>query len=162
MKKADRLISLAEASRQAKGILTRGASSELETGAAPTFEDLTEVLHFALGDGRIWLNDQRVVLMQSSVLGRIREEIIDAFGTDTARAMFMRIGYMQGVRDAELIQKRWPHEDLTHALAAGPRRKAPCPRRRPGHASGHDGLAFAILVGVHPAVRPSGARGDGH
>ena len=121
MKKADRLISLAEASRQAKGILTRGASSELETGAAPTFEDLTEVLHFALGDGRIWLNDQRVVLMQSSVLGRIREEIIDAFGTDTARAMFMRIGYMQGVRDAELIQKRWPHEDLTHALAAGPR-----------------------------------------
>jgi two-component system, NtrC family, response regulator HydG len=121
MKKADRLISLAEASRQAAGILTRGASSELGTGAAPTFEDLTEVLHFALGDGRIWLNDQRVVLMQSSVLGRIREEIIDAFGTDTARAMFMRIGYMQGVRDAELIQKRWPQEDLTHALAAGPR-----------------------------------------
>ncbi|WP_297108509.1 sigma-54-dependent Fis family transcriptional regulator [uncultured Devosia sp.] len=121
MKTADRLISLAEASRQAKGILTRGASSELETGAAPTFEDLTEVLHFALGDGRIWLNDQRVVLMQSSVLGRMREEIIDAFGTDTARAMFMRIGYMQGVRDAELIQKRWPNEDLTHALAAGPR-----------------------------------------
>ena len=121
MKKADRLISLAEASRQAQGILSRGASSELETGAAPTFEDLTEVLHFALGDGRIWLNDQRVVLMQSSVLGRIREEIIDTLGTDTARAMFMRIGYMQGVRDAELIQKRWPQEDLTHALAAGPR-----------------------------------------
>ena len=121
MKKANRLISLAEASRRAGGILSRGASSELETGAAPTFEDLTEILHFALGDGRIWLNDQRVVLMQSSVLGRIREEIIDAFGTDTARAMFMRIGYMQGVRDAELIQKRWPQEDLTHALAAGPR-----------------------------------------
>ncbi len=121
MNKADRLISLAEASRRASGILVRGASSELETGAAPTFEDLTEILHFALGDGRIWLNDQRVVLMQSSVLGRIREEIIDAFGTDTARAMFMRIGYMQGMRDAELIQKRWPQEDLTHALAAGPR-----------------------------------------
>lgn len=121
MNKADRLISLAEASRQARGIISRGASSELGTSASPTFEDLTEVLHFALGDGRIWLNDQRVVLMQSSVLGRIRQEIIDAFGTDTARAMFMRIGYMQGVRDAELIQKRWPQEDLTHALAAGPR-----------------------------------------
>lgn len=121
MENVDTLISLAEASRRGGKILTRGASSELETGAAPTFEDLTEVLHFALGDGRIWLNDQRVVLMQSSVLGRIREEIIDAFGTDTARAMFMRIGYMQGLRDAELIQKRWPQEDLTHALAAGPR-----------------------------------------
>ncbi|WP_404405278.1 sigma 54-interacting transcriptional regulator [Pelagibacterium halotolerans] len=121
MPNKDSMISLAEASRRAGQILTRGASSELETGAAPTFEDLTEVLHFALGDGRIWLNDQRVVLMQSSVLGRIRQEIIDAFGVETARAMFMRIGYMQGVRDAELIQKRWPQEDLTHALAAGPR-----------------------------------------
>lgn len=61
------------------------------------------------------------MLVQSTILGRIRQEIIDAFGTDTAKAMFMRIGYMQGVRDAELIQKRWPNEDLTHALAAGPR-----------------------------------------
>jgi len=121
MTDADTRISLAEASRRASKILARGASSELETGAAPTFNDLTEVLHFALGDGRIWLNDQRMVLMQSLVLGRLRAEIIDAFGVETARAIFMRVGYMQGTRDAELIQKRFPNEDLTHALAAGPR-----------------------------------------
>lgn len=114
-------ISLAEASRQAQKLLTRGKSSEVETGASPTFSDLAEVLHFALGDGRIWLNDQRMVLMQSVVLGRLREEIIDAFGLETAKAIFMRVGYIQGVRDAELIQKRWPQQDLTHALAAGPR-----------------------------------------
>ncbi|KYK44749.1 sigma-54-dependent Fis family transcriptional regulator [Bradyrhizobium liaoningense] len=114
-------ISLAEASRRAAQILTRGASSELETGAAPTLNDLAESLHFALGDGRIWLNDQRMVLMQSQVLGRLRTEIIDAFGLETARALFKRVGYMQGMRDAELIQKRFPNEDLTHALAAGPR-----------------------------------------
>lgn len=114
-------ISLAEVSRRARKILNRGASSELETGAAPTFGDLTEALHFALGDGRIWLNDQRMVLIQSLVLGRLRAEIIDAFGTATAKAIFMRVGYMQGVRDAELIRKRFPQEDLTHALAAGPR-----------------------------------------
>ena len=114
-------ISLAEASRRTGKILSRGASSELATGAPPTLEDMTEALHFALGDGRIWLNDQRMLLMQSVVLGRIRAEIIDAFGTETARAMFMRIGYFEGVRLAELIQKRWPEEDLTHALAAGPR-----------------------------------------
>ena len=101
--------------------MARGASSELENSAAPTFEDLTEALHFALGDGRIWLNDQRMVLMQSQVLGRLRAEIIDAFGMEVARAIFMRVGYMQGVRDAGLIQKRFPQEDLTHALAAGPR-----------------------------------------
>ncbi|WP_439373483.1 sigma 54-interacting transcriptional regulator [Bradyrhizobium sp. DASA03120] len=114
-------ISLAEASRRSARLLARGASSELETGAAPTFNDLAESLHFALGDGRIWLNDQRMVLMQSQVLGRLRAEIIDAFGIETARALFMRVGYVQGMRDAELIQKRFPNEDLTHALAAGPR-----------------------------------------
>jgi two-component system, NtrC family, response regulator HydG len=121
MAERDSRISLAEASRRAARILTRGASSELETGAAPTFDDLAESLHFALGDGRIWLNDQRMVLMQSQVLGRLRTEIIDAFGVETAKALFMRVGYMQGTRDAELIQKRFPNEDLTHALAAGPR-----------------------------------------
>ncbi|OAF07592.1 sigma-54-dependent Fis family transcriptional regulator [Bradyrhizobium neotropicale] len=115
------LISLAEASRRSAQILSRGASSELHTSAPPTFDDLAESLHFALGDGRIWLNDQRMVLMQSQVLGRLRAEIIDAFGMETAKAIFMRVGYMQGARDAALIQKRFPHEDLTHALAAGPR-----------------------------------------
>ncbi|MFW8584591.1 XylR N-terminal domain-containing protein [Rhizobium beringeri] len=54
-------------------MLTRGAFSEVDTGAAPTLTELTEALHFALGDGgRIWLNDQRMVLIQSLVLGRLR------------------------------------------------------------------------------------------
>ncbi len=99
----------------------RGAYRELADGAAPTLKELTEAIHFSLGDGRIWLNDQRVVLMQSKVLGRLRQEIIDAFGFESAKALFMRVGYMQGVRDAELIQTRFPTKDLTHALAAGPR-----------------------------------------
>lgn len=115
------LISLADASKRTGKMLSRGAYSELDTRASPTLTELTEALHFAIGDGRIWLNDQRMVLMQSQVLGRLRQEIIEAFGVETATAMFMRVGYMQGVRDAELIQKRFPNEDLTHALAAGPR-----------------------------------------
>lgn len=114
-------VSLADASKSTGKMLSRGAFSELDTGASPTLSELTEALHFALGDGRIWLNDQRMVLMQSQVLGRLRQEIIDAFGMEVAKGIFMRVGYMQGVRDAELIQKRFPNEDLTHALAAGPR-----------------------------------------
>lgn len=116
-----KLVSLADVSKSTGKMLTRGAFSELDTGASPTLSELTEALHFALGDGRIWLNDQRMVLMQSQVLGRLRQEIIDAFGMEAAKGIFMRVGYMQGVRDAELILKRFPHQDLTHALAAGPR-----------------------------------------
>ena len=116
-----RLISLAEAQRSTGKMLSRGAFSQLDSGASPTLEELTEALHFSLGDGRIWLNDQRMLLMQSQVLGRLRQEIIEAFGVEVAKGIFMRVGYMQGVRDAELIQKRFPGQDLTHALAAGPR-----------------------------------------
>ncbi|PZU19710.1 MAG: sigma-54-dependent Fis family transcriptional regulator [Shinella sp.] len=116
-----RLISLADASRATGKMLSKGTFSKLDTGASPTLVELTEALHFALGDGRIWLNDQRMVLMQSKVLGRLRQEIIEAFGLETAKGIFMRVGYMQGVRDAELIQKRFPQQNLTHALAAGPR-----------------------------------------
>lgn len=114
-------VSLAEVSKSTGKMLSRGAFSELDSTASPTLSELTEALHFALGDGRIWLNDQRMVLMQSQVLGRLRQEIIDAFGMVAAKGIFMRVGYMQGVRDAELIQKRFPGQDLTHALAAGPR-----------------------------------------
>ncbi|MDH4414556.1 MAG: sigma-54-dependent Fis family transcriptional regulator [Rhizobium sp.] len=116
-----RLISLADASRSTGKMLSRGAFSELDSSASPTLHELTEALHFALGDGRIWLNDQRMVLMQSGILGRLRQEIIEAFGIEVAKGIFMRVGYMQGVRDAELVQRRFPRQDLTHSLAAGPR-----------------------------------------
>ncbi len=119
--KPAKLVSLADVSKSTGKMLSRGAFRELDTGASPTLSELTEALHFALGDGRIWLNDQRMVLMQSQVLGRLRQEIIDAFGMEAAKGIFMRVGYMQGVRDAELILKRFPNQDLTHALAAGPR-----------------------------------------
>ncbi|MCM2292496.1 sigma-54-dependent Fis family transcriptional regulator [Allorhizobium sp. BGMRC 0089] len=115
------LISLADASKKTGKMVSRGTFDELETGASPTLVELTEALHFALGDGRIWLNDQRMVLMQAQVLGRLRQEVIDAFGVEAAKGMFMRVGYMQGVRDAELVLKRFPNQSLTEALAAGPR-----------------------------------------
>ena len=121
MKGEKTLVSLAEVERgQGRGG-TRGASEEVSQGAPPTFRDLSEALHFALGDGRIWLNDQRMVLIQSQVLGRLRQEMIDGFGVEAAKAILMRVGYMQGVRDAELIRKRFPQEKLVQALAAGPR-----------------------------------------
>jgi DNA-binding NtrC family response regulator/predicted hydrocarbon binding protein len=121
MGETENRISLAEVARRSGKAITRGDSRELEQGAPPTLKDLAEALHFALGDGRIWLNDQRMVLMQSQVLGRLRQEFIDALGIEAAKAMFMRVGYMQGVRDAELIEKRFPQKSLTQALAAGPR-----------------------------------------
>jgi DNA-binding NtrC family response regulator len=102
-------------------MLGRGRSEELADKAPPTLEDLAECIFFSPGDGRIWLNDQRMLLMASATLERLRAEMIDLLGVERTRAVFTRVGYAQGARDAQLIRDRWPDEDLTHALAAGPR-----------------------------------------
>ena len=97
----------------------------------------------------------------------IAQEIIDAFGMAVAKGIFMRVGYMQGVRDAELIQKRFPSQDLTHALAAGPRVHTlegigrqpydalvtPDGRHYIAGLFGEDGLAMVDLWEPQPKVR---------
>lgn len=102
-------------------MLSRGRSDELDEQASPTLEDLAECIFFSPGDGRVWLNDQRMLLFQSAALGRLRDELIDQLGMEKARSVFTRVGYAQGVRDGQLIRSRWPDEDMTHYLAAGPR-----------------------------------------
>lgn len=114
-------ISLTEASRRAPRITARGDSRLLDEGAPPTLADLAGALQFALGDGRIWLNDERMVMMQTRVLGNLREQLIRAVGFDAAREMFYRTGWVQGELYADLVQKRFKQQDLTAALAAGPR-----------------------------------------
>lgn len=115
-----RRISLTEASRRAPGIL-RGDSLLLGDGAPPTLNDLAGALQFALGDGRIWLNDERMVLMQTNVLGALRAAMIGEMGMTRTREASMRVGWGQGVQLAELVVKRFKQDNLTAALAAGPR-----------------------------------------
>ncbi len=114
-------ISLTEAARRAPRITARGDSRLLEEGAPPTLADLASALQFALGDGRIWLNDERMVMMQAQVLGELRKEVIKTVGMDTARRLLYHTGWVQGRHYAELVQKRFNQQDLTAALAAGPR-----------------------------------------
>jgi two-component system, NtrC family, response regulator HydG len=114
-------ISLKEAARRAPRITERGDSRLLDEGAAPTLADLAGALQFALGDGRIWLADERMVMMQTQVLGNLRREIIARTGMDGARSIFYRAGWAQGRLYADLVRKRFDQDDLTAALAAGPR-----------------------------------------
>ena len=116
-------ISLAEVQRQTGAMLRRGDSAHFDFGAGlpPTLADLTESLFFSPGDGRIWLNDQRMVLMHSSALGHLRRELIDTLGLHRARGLLTRAGYVAGARDAELVRERWPTGDAASVFMAGTR-----------------------------------------
>jgi DNA-binding NtrC family response regulator len=114
-------ISLAEVSRATGGILSGGNLDEWDEKAPPTLRDLTECLHFSPGDGRIWMNNRRMVLLYNAAFGSLRRELIDALGTERARGILMRTGYLSGVRDAELVREQWPNAEAIQLLAAGTR-----------------------------------------
>jgi DNA-binding NtrC family response regulator/predicted hydrocarbon binding protein len=87
----------------------------------PTLQDLTERLTFSPGDGRIWMNDQRMVLMRNTTLGVLRKELIASLGLPKTRSMLTRIGYVSGKRDAELVQEQWSGSDPMAMFLAGTR-----------------------------------------
>ncbi|KTT22824.1 sigma-54-dependent Fis family transcriptional regulator [Pseudacidovorax intermedius] len=94
---------------------------EVDAASHPTVADLSECLFFSPGDGRIWLQDQRMVLMHAQALGSLRRELIETIGLDAARGVLTRTGYLSGVRDAELVRRQWPDADPGVAAVAGTR-----------------------------------------
>ncbi len=116
-------ISLAEMARHSGALLRRGDSASFDPGKGlpPTLADLTESLFFSPGDGRIWLNDQRMLLIHSSAMGHLRRELIDTLGMERARGLLTRAGYVSGARDAQLVRERWPEGDAAAVFMAGTR-----------------------------------------
>ena len=118
-------ISLSEmASTTGKMLGRTGKESSLSgagAGAAPTLDDLAKSLHFSPGDGRIWLNGQRMQLMHTSSIGDLRRELMTSLGIEKTRGLLSRVGYSAGMRDAKLLRERWPDAAPAALFSAGPR-----------------------------------------
>jgi len=116
-----KLISLAEVSRATGAMLAGGDLEEWDEKAQPTLRDLTECLYFSPGDGRIWMNNRRMMLLYNAAFGSLRRELIESLGAERVRGILMRTGYVSGVRDAELVREQWPNAEPIQLLAAGTR-----------------------------------------
>ncbi|RBP11946.1 regulatory Fis family protein [Roseiarcus fermentans] len=88
--------------------------------AVPAIHDLANRLRFAPSQGRIWLDDQRMMLMHVSSLGALRQELIESLGKETARGLITRIGYQAGARDAEMAKKLRSGASAMDHFLAGP------------------------------------------
>ena len=86
----------------------------------PDIADLMSRLHFSPGEGRIWLDDQRMMLVHSSAMGVLRRELIESLGIDRARGLLTRMGYNSGAKDAELARKVRPKGRIQDMFAVGP------------------------------------------
>ncbi|WP_374260065.1 sigma 54-interacting transcriptional regulator [Zoogloea sp.] len=77
-------------------------------------------LRFSTSDGRIWLDDQRMLLIHAKSLGTLRREMIEALGMDVARGFMTRMGYHAGVHDAQMARKVRSKTSLKDMFVVGP------------------------------------------
>jgi two-component system, NtrC family, response regulator HydG len=85
--------------------IMRPDQAEIDTFRFPDLSDLLSRLHFSTSDGRIWLDEQRMLLVHAKALGSLRREMIESLGTDVARRLFTRMGYQAGVYDAQMARR---------------------------------------------------------
>ena len=77
--------------------------------------ELLEMLTFSPEDGRIWLHGKRMMMLDVSSFGALRDELMARLGPRGARSVLTRIGYASGISDADMIRQRWPTDFRNHA-----------------------------------------------
>ena len=86
----------------------------------PSDHDLRRLLRFEPDSGAIWLGDRRMVLMHTSGLAALRQDLMDSVGPEHARRILTRMGYASGLSDAEYTKKMRPGETLRDSFLIGP------------------------------------------
>lgn len=102
-------------------LLNIDANEVTDKAMLTALSDLASRLHFSPKDGRIWLDNRRMLLIDSFAMGALRMELIESLGVKTARGLLTRMGYACGTRDGELALKiRKSEDDFESAFLAGP------------------------------------------
>ena len=86
----------------------------------PNSQDLMDQIRFDPEQGKIWLAEQRSLLLGLSAMGHFRKEIIATMGQERAKGFFMRLGYYSGLSDAELAKQVRPDSSAEEAFLTGP------------------------------------------
>ncbi len=100
--------------------LLRAGRAHIDTVRFPDLGDLLSRLHFSTSDGRIWLDEQRMLLVHAKALGTLRREMIETLGLDVARRLFTRMGYQAGVYDAQMARRMRSRTSPKDMFVVGP------------------------------------------
>ena len=83
-------------------------------------ENVTPQLSFAIAEGKVWLNEQRIMLFSQAALGKFRREVFDTIGLDRAKPFFLRLGFQLGKLDGELARNSADASSLEDRFKIGP------------------------------------------
>ncbi len=91
----------------------------------PQIRELATQLRFAPEEGRIWMDERRMVLVHSDTFADLREELLASLGYEMTRGLLTRIYFAAGQRDAASVLKRLgPGASLKEVLNTGGRMHA--------------------------------------
>jgi DNA-binding NtrC family response regulator/predicted hydrocarbon binding protein len=85
--------------------------------------DLSQVtphIVFSSEEGKVWLNEQRVMLFSQAALGKFRKEVYDTIGQERCKAFFLRLGYQLGILDGELARSSGAEMPIKDRFNLGP------------------------------------------
>jgi two-component system, NtrC family, response regulator HydG len=119
MKKSGRVTPESLAQVDKKPVLSH-AQADIDKVRFPDLADLMARLHFSTSDGRIWMDEHRMLLVHAKALGSLRREMIELLGLDVTRGLFTRMGYQAGKFDAEMARRVRPRNSLKDMFVVGP------------------------------------------
>lgn len=97
-----------------------GASSHHGHSRLPDISDLSARIKFMPDEGQVWLDDQRVVILNLAVQATLRRELIESVGPGKAQEIFFRAGHAAGSREAILAMKVRANQPHLDAFLVGP------------------------------------------
>ena len=86
----------------------------------PDISDLSGRLRFLPNEGQIWLDDQRVVLLNLHGQATLRRELVESLGLRKAKELLFRTGHAAGAREAVLARKVRGGQSQLDAFLVGP------------------------------------------
>ncbi len=83
-------------------------------------QDLLDKIVFDSKHGQIWFDENRMLLMHTSIMGYLRKDLHQMLGLERTKHFFIRCGYQAGMRDAEVTSILRPNLNEAEAFMAGP------------------------------------------
>lgn len=86
----------------------------------PSNHDLINSIQFDAEHGKIWVGEQRMLLLHTALFGQLKSKLIEAAGIHNTEHYLMRFGYHAGMKDAEMTKRLRPELSLKESFLAGP------------------------------------------
>ena len=86
----------------------------------PDISDLSARLRFLPDEGQVWLDDQRVVILNLEGQATLRRELIESLGPRKTKEVLFRTGHAAGAREAVLAMKIRADQPRLNAFLVGP------------------------------------------